>query len=264
MTISSRFFGDIHYLEPTQRGGGRPKAIFVHGAGGYAEAWANIIDRFEAVDAIAIDMPGHGKSGGKLPDSPDEQAEIVESLRLGLDLGPVYIVGHSLGGAVAQCYARDHGGTCRGIVVSNSGAIFNASRSDEERARQRQRILEDWPAAVEHYALGQVSPDAPEAAKAAARRSVEARVPEVMHHDVGVVHRIDHRPWVGSLDVPCLVLAGYEDRLTPFDMSLEVYRLIPRAQLSVVSPGGHSPFLEYPLRYIAAIESFIAETEAAR
>lgn len=260
MAIVDKFAGDIHYIACEPAKSNLPKLLLVHGAGGYADAWRSILETFRTVDPIAIDMPGHGKSTGALPHTAEEQAEVVEKLRTALGIEAFYIVGHSLGGAVAQCYARKYPSNVRGIVISNSGAIFGAGQTEADVQAQLDRIEHNWPAAIEHYASGQVSPRASAAAKAAAFDIVRKRSQMVMHHDVSVVRRFDSRAWAGQIPTPTLVIAGYEDSLTPFGMSAEVYGLIPHAEFAVVSPGGHSPFLEHPKRYVATIESFIADS----
>ena len=53
MAISEEFLGEVRYLTTGGRKGNRPKAVFVHGAGGYADAWRGILGFFSAIDPIA-------------------------------------------------------------------------------------------------------------------------------------------------------------------------------------------------------------------
>ncbi len=263
MTIIENYLGDINYLTPsTLDRDGRPTVFLVHGAGGYADAWASILEKFTSVVPIAIDIPGHGKSGGQLPTTALEGAEILEAFRRDLEVDSVYVVGHSLGGAIAQHYAHRHPEHCKGAILSNTSSYFGSDILPPGRKEQLAKFENDWPSAIEFFSAGQVSPRASARALAAARDMVGKRRHEVMSHDVTVVGSFDSRDWVGSITPPCLILTAYEDMLTPFDWSRDLYDRIEHSQLAVVSPGGHSPFLEHPLRYVAAIESFIAEVEA--
>lgn len=83
-------------------GGGRPDAVFVHGAGLNAHTWdRTIIDL--AAPALAVDLPGHGDSSWRedADYSPERNAEAVIRAIEHWAEAPVTLVGHSLGGLTA-------------------------------------------------------------------------------------------------------------------------------------------------------------------
>ncbi len=47
--------------------------------------------------------------------------------------------------------------------------------------------------------------------------------------------------------------------MTPLDRAMELYKLMPKAQMCIISPCGHSPVLEHPMRFVAAVDSFVEE-----
>ncbi|HLT68124.1 MAG TPA: alpha/beta hydrolase [Microbacterium sp.] len=87
-TLSALLFGD-----------GRPRVVFIHGAGLNAHTWdRTIIDLAEP--ALAIDLPGHGDSSWRddADYSPERNADaVVRAIEHWAD-APVVLVGHSLGG----------------------------------------------------------------------------------------------------------------------------------------------------------------------
>ncbi|GAA2678345.1 MULTISPECIES: alpha/beta fold hydrolase [Actinosynnema] len=105
----------LHYV----RGGRGPAVLLVHGHpqdwSEYREVMPRLARRFTVV---AVDLRGIGGStptpGGY--DAPN-LAEDLRQLVRRLDLGPVHVVGHDIGGMVAYAYARLNPATTRGAMV---------------------------------------------------------------------------------------------------------------------------------------------------
>ena len=252
-TVDSEFGRLAYTVAPPRTPERRWPALLIHGAGGNANIWAGIRDRFQTLRAYALDLPGHGTSSGAPCPDVRTYAEAVEDVRRRLGLGPVVVVGHSLGGMVAQWYARLHPETCRAIVLACSGPDYAV---DPARLAQ---VEGNWDAYVEVNYPQQVSPQADRRLLDAARELVQQRDPRVFRHDWLVCGAHDARSWLGALSVPTLVIGAPEDRLVPMPGSLALYALIKGAQLSVIGPAGHSVMLEHPARFVAAIDSFIEQ-----
>lgn len=69
---------------------------------------------------ILFDSAGIGRSGGEVPTSIAEMAEIVADFAHALDLGQIDLLGWSLGGLVAQQVALDHAPLVRRLIVAGS------------------------------------------------------------------------------------------------------------------------------------------------
>ena len=61
-----------------------------------------------------------------------------------------------------------------------------------------------------------------------------------------IVGRPDSRPSLGTIEAPTLVLAGWQDAITPPELQLEMARAIPDATLALVPRCGHLSTLERP------------------
>lgn len=78
-----------------------PSAVFVHGLASAGRSWAGFARTLPAgLGWAAVDLPGHGRSGRRKPYSFGHMATEVGRVCATLP-GPVTVVGHSLGGAVA-------------------------------------------------------------------------------------------------------------------------------------------------------------------
>ena len=83
------------------------QAVLVHGIRTSATMWrsqlAHLADR--GVEAVAIDLPGHGTRLHETFTLDDAFETIDEAVRSAAERGPVLLVGHSMGGLVSIEYA---------------------------------------------------------------------------------------------------------------------------------------------------------------
>src|SRR5436190_12136356 len=86
-----------------------PTVVFVHGAGNDHSVWA-LQSRYFAHhgrNALAVDLPGHGRSEGDARNSIEAIADWIPALLDGAGVGAAAIVGHSMGALAAlECAAR--------------------------------------------------------------------------------------------------------------------------------------------------------------
>ena len=98
---------DSAQLEYDCRGAGSP-LLFLHGLTFDRSTWEPIADQLaDRFTCVAVDLPGHGGSGGSGRDL-DEVAHSIHHLLDELGIEPPIVVGHSMGGALAGIYAGHH------------------------------------------------------------------------------------------------------------------------------------------------------------
>jgi pimeloyl-ACP methyl ester carboxylesterase len=102
-----------------ESGAGEPAFVFLHCWGGSARTWQGVIHRLEGqVRCIALDQRGWGESVAK-----DERydlgamADDVEAVVQSVDLQRFVLVGHSMGGKVAQIVAGRRTKGLQGLVL---------------------------------------------------------------------------------------------------------------------------------------------------
>ena len=105
----------LHYV----RGGSGPALLLVHGFPQDWYEWRAIMPRLAArFTVVAVDLRGDG--GSDAPRNGYDAATLADDLhRLveQLDLGPVTVVGHDIGGWVAYAYARLHPKATNGTII---------------------------------------------------------------------------------------------------------------------------------------------------
>ncbi|WKZ51095.1 MAG: alpha/beta hydrolase [Anaerolineales bacterium] len=229
-----------------------PPLIFIHGAGGTHLHWPPQVRRMPGQRVFALDLPGHGKSGGIGSQSVADYARAVVDFLDAVRFNTAVFVGHSMGSAVALTLALDFPQRVIGLGLVGSGA----------RLRVAPQILENtaseatFPAAVKlvnDFAFGASA--LPSLKELAARQMAEIR-PAVLHGDFLACNEFDVMPRLGEIAVPTLILCGGEDRLTPVKYSEFLRDRIPAARLVVFPGAGHMVMLEQPEAVAQALSDF--------
>jgi alpha-beta hydrolase superfamily lysophospholipase len=118
---------------------GDPRAVVViaHGASEHSSRYAHVADRLVVAGyaVYAVDHRGHGRSQGKRAQL-GRLEYVVADLRAFVDLAagrhpdlPVYLLGHSMGGAISIAYAVRHEDTLAGLVLTDPVADPHAANA---------------------------------------------------------------------------------------------------------------------------------------
>ena len=206
--------------------------VVAHGAAEHGGRYGYLAEqlRFQGYVTYAIDHRGHGRSDG--PRALISRFEhLVEDLRLFVtrvtdEQGGrrPFLVGHSLGGAVALALAVEHHGDVAGVVVSGPAVATEAVPAAVKAAATILSVVAPWLPVLKIDA-GAISRD-PDVVRdyQSDPLNYNARLPartlaEIMRSMDGMRHRI------GSLLSPLLLLHGSDDRLCPPDGSRLVHCL---------------------------------------
>ena len=130
MPVSADLY--YHFYEGSNEGQ-RPSVILIHGAGGNHLYWPSEIRRLPGYRVFALDLPGHGKSGGRGQQSISTYAEVVLEWLESVGIHSAVFVGHSMGGAIAMTLALDHPEHVLGLGLVSAGARLRVAPAFLER-----------------------------------------------------------------------------------------------------------------------------------
>lgn len=258
-------WGELNYEDT---GSGEP-LLLISGLNGLASPWQGIVPALaERFRVITHDHRGLGRSDAWAgPYSVDQLAADVLGLMDRLDLRRAHIVGHSLGGAVAQAIAADHPGRVAGLVIYASWAGPDAYF--DRMMTMRREILTGL--GVETFVrtgpLAIYPPDwirRHDAAFAAALPAALDAFPgkEIMLRRMEACLSHDRRLALGHITAPTLVLGLLDDMSTPAHCSEELAARIPGARLSMVPYGGHNAHQVVPQDIERSLLAFLAADAA--
>lgn len=121
-------------------GGGGPAVLALHGHFSRGAVYAPLAEALKGrFRVIAPDQRAHGRSEGGPPLTPDEYVHDAADLIDRLGVGPVAVIGHSMGGIVAYRLAARFPGLVRALVVVDIGTANK--RPDVEPVLD----VSDWP-----------------------------------------------------------------------------------------------------------------------
>ena len=254
----------VHHVEA---GDGEP-LVFLHGVGGDAASWAPQIAAFSgAFRAIAWDMPGYGLSPSLVRMTfPALAGSLLELLdRLGLER--VHLVGHSIGGMVAQEFAALWPERVAALVLSATSPAFGRPDGDFQKRFVEARIApldngKTMADLADEMVATMMGPAADPGGAAIARRSM-AGVPEATYRAaIACLVTFDRRDALASYTMPVLVLAGEADSNASAPMMEKMAGRIPDADYVCMKGTGHLGNLENPAAFNAAVGSFLRKQKA--
>lgn len=230
------------------RAGDGPTLVFLHYWGGTARTWQPVIDRLPGRGTLSVDARGWGRSR-ELPGpySLEQLARDARDVIADAGLTDYVLVGHSMGGKVAQLVAAARPVGLVGLVLVGPApakpaavvtseyqeGLSHAYDSDETTAAARDEILTATP----------LSDDLKAQIVADSRAGTPEAYREWPLH--GIAQDVTRE--ARNIDVPVLVVAGQHDHVEPVTVLRD--NLLPylaRAELHVIPESGHLIPLEAP------------------
>jgi pimeloyl-ACP methyl ester carboxylesterase len=242
--------GDIFCTEKRESNSG-PALVLIHGAGGSRLHWPPQLRRLAGATVYTLDLPGHGRSAGAGCDTIEGYVAVILSFLDGVALDSAVIVGHSMGGAVAQKLALAQRERVASLVLVGTGARLRVDPAILEGIRQ------DFERTVDLITQYAWSPGADPSLTELGREALLATGPDVLLGDFLACDRFDVMDRVGEIDVSALIIGGSADRLTPLKYSRFLDERMPRARLVTVEGAGHMVMLERPEEVVGAIKEFV-------
>lgn len=232
-----------------------PAVVLIHGAGGNHLHWPAGMRRLPGAVAYAVDLPGHGRSGGEGRTRIEDYAADILGFMDGVGIARGVLVGHSMGGAIAQMTALLAPDRVAGLVLVGTGAKLRVAPVLLEG------ILQDFPGALALIAEWAWGPGADPALVARGRQMMARVPPQVVWGDFAACDRFDIRERLEEIAAPTLVITGSEDRMTPPRFGQYLTEHIPGARFVLIEGAGHMVMLEKPEEVVRAVQGWLSEQE---
>lgn len=241
----------------------RSPLLFLHGLGGGHHAWDRQLPYFSACGfpSHAWDQPGYGHSESVEPYDLEQVALSLQRLVEALGGEPVVLVGHSMGGLVAQEFYARFPDMVKALVLAFTSAAFvgdsNFAR-DFIAARlgplDEGKSMADIAASVLPTMRGAKS-DA--GGLALAQMIMSGIAPETYRKAVHLLTTFDRREQLPRIAVPALLIAGSDDKTAPAASMKRMAEKIPGADYVLLQGCGHLGPLDQPDEFNSALEGFL-------
>jgi pimeloyl-ACP methyl ester carboxylesterase len=247
-------------IHVTESGDGAPALLFLHYWGGSSRTWQSVIEQFGGWPrAIALDQRGWGDSVAK--DGRYDlgaMADDADAVARTLGLSRYVIVGHSMGGKVAQIVAKRRPDGLAGLVLvapapptpmpvpEAQRAAMLESYGSREGVEQALSVLAGGPLSPGHRE--QVIQDTLRGMPAAKQAWTERNMIEDVSENLAAV------------TVPVTVVIGDRDQVEHEPALRKAFtRLLPQATFQVLKGIGHLSPLEAPNELADACTAFLKD-----
>ena len=266
--------GDVQ-LAIAEAGAGQRPLLIVHGFTGAKEDFTPWLDRLADVGwhAVAPDLRGHGASSKPSTESSysfELLADDVLALADALDWDTFVLLGHSMGGMIAQFIARRAAARLAGLILMDTthGPLVTLDPALVDGAVSIVRVqgidaLADIVADQEgplttpaHQRLVREQPGYAEFNDRKLRTTSPGLYAAMAPAFLTAADRLDSlRQLPGTL--PVLVLVGEQDQ--PFLAPSErMAAAVGRASLAIIPDAGHCPQFENPDAWWQALTAYLA------
>lgn len=231
--------------------------IFIHGSGGNSNIWKNQLAKLDMnYKLIAIDLPSHDQSDNFSELSIELYIDVVKNLVKTLKLKEIVLAGHSLGGAVIQSYYFYYPAEVSALILVGTGARLRVSPNILNSLHNNfQEFLKGMPIVafyrrtskeiINEYMAETLKTD-----------------PQVTYSDFKICDNFDVMDKMSLINVPCLIICGKEDRLTPPKYSNYFHENLKTSELKIIEKASHMVMIEKPDEMNQAIKDFIIKYSA--
>ena len=262
MSIVATEAGPLYYEEL----GAGPPLVFIPGLGGDVRAFSVIGRHLSAKYRVFVFDP---RDAGRsfVAGSPYTTGEMALDLLQALDrlaVGPFHIVGHSLGGLIAQEAALQRPDLIQSLVLASS----HAGADDWRKA-----VIQAWIGMRRKFSPAEFSAMTLPLLVARSfyrnRTQVEGLIrfadrnewpqeAEAFARQAQAAAQHDTRDRLGGIQSPTLVVVGAEDLVNPPSVAAELSDLIPVSTLAVIEDVGHMPHIERGPKFREVVSAFLS------
>ena len=247
-------------------GQGKTAVFLLHGVGAGKEAWAanQSVIASAGYRTLAWDAPGYGDSDPVDPCSMSSLARALERLIDHSAAGSNVLLGHSMGGMVAQEAAALFPGKVHGLILSATSASFGPPGSGWQQSFLRERFAPldaglGMAALARRLVPAMMAPGV-SATLCAPAEEMMCKVPEASYRAaLGAIVEFNQLANLPHLGVPTFCLAGEHDRNAPPAVLRKMAETIPAARYACMSGVGHLANMEAPDAFNNLVLEFLQQ-----
>ena len=239
-----------------------PTIVFVHGAANDHSVWA-LQSRYFAHhgrNVLAVDLPGHGRSGGDALPSVEAIADWLPALLDAAGVPAAALVGHSLGAlAVLAAAARQPARVTRIVLLGPavpmpvSDVLLDAAKANDHVAYE---LINGWSHSPGKQLGGSQVPGM--WLMGSSMRLMERTRPGVLYTDLAACHTYaDGLIAAAAVRCPALLILGARDLMAPPKGAPALIAALADARVVTLPDCGHALMAEQPDAVLDALAAFL-------
>ena len=240
-----------------RKGKGKP-LILVHGAGGTSAYWFNQLSELsKKLAVVAIDLPGHGKSAPmERKPTIELYAEHVATFVNRVKPGKVVLLGHSMGGLVAQQVALNHPEILEKLIIVDSSAKF-AVQHDYVKSMRGEADFNPIEFASMFFSPKTLrNTNIVTLLEQMTGGMATSFDPKVLADDFELTGKADLRNRLNEIAISTLIVHGADD-IVPLQSARFLHENIKGSILEIIPDAGHVVMIEKPNEFNEIILRFV-------
>lgn len=247
-------------------GQGKTAVFLLHGVGAGKEAWAanQSVIASAGYRTLAWDAPGYGQSDPVDPCSLASLARALERLMDHIGAATNVLLGHSMGGMVAQEAAALFPGKIHGLILSATSPSFGPPDSGWQHSFLHDRFAPldaglGMAGLARQLVPAMMAPETAAVLHAPAEELMSA-VPEATYRAaLAAIVEFNQLANLPRISVPTFCLAGEHDRNAPPSVLRKMAEKIPAARYTCMPGVGHLANMENPDAFNALMLEFLQQ-----
>jgi pimeloyl-ACP methyl ester carboxylesterase len=224
-------------------------------------AWQSRYIAHHGFNVLAVDLPGHGRSGGEPLASIEAIADFVLALLDAAEVDRATLVGHSMGALAALETAARHGGRVERIALLGPGAPMTVSDDLLELAARNDHVayelINGWSYSAERQLGGNPVPGLWMTGNA--MRLMERNRPGALATDLLACHRYSNAIAAATaVRCPALVITGARDIMVPPRNAQPLIAALAGVEILALPRSGHALMTEEPDAVLDALRAFVS------
>lgn len=246
----------------------QPVAILVHGAGCDHSIWGNQ-NRYIAhhgASVLALDLPGHGRSGGEAIDSIEGLARFLVSIVEKLEIQKPVLIGHSMGALAVLEAAALLGDKCAGLGVCGVAEKMPVHPDLLGAAERNELTAAELIASFGHGGRAHRGGNPAHGIWMIgnAITMIDGSKPGVLHTDLAACNAYHGAPDAAAkVTCPTMLLLGKGDKMTPAKAARGLAGAIAKSETVLLETAGHMMMIEAPHDSRKAMMALIKRADAA-
>lgn len=246
---------------PHRRAGHGMPLVLVHGYLGGPEQWSRQIAHLSGrFDVIAPCLPGFAAE----PDLPvcdriGAMADVILTHLDRLEVRQFLLLGHSMGGMIAQEMAARAGDRIAGLILYGTGPVGRLPDRFEPIEVSKHRLKEEGVAATAR----RIGATWFRKGEAAAGFALVAEIGSRARREAALAGLDAMADWDGQgaltrLNMPSLIVWGERDRSYGWSQIDLLWKTLPNTELAVMPGAAHAAHLEKPALFHAILDDFLS------
>jgi len=230
--------------------------LLIHGAGESAQIWPSKLTNCTDFPVYSIDLPGHGNSDSEPLDSISDYADKLAEFIKNHNLGKVFLVGHSMGGAIAIQMGLSFPNLIEGLVLISTGARLRVLPS-------LLTVLEHstfFPIASWYITKRYLADYSDRILMQKFLKIIRKTGLKTTFSDLNACNQFDMLNKIKEIEIPSLIICGESDIMTPPKYSHYLHANIKGSQIEVIKNAGHLVMLEQDEIFTRTVMTWLNST----